>query len=381
MSNPAVSVIIPVRNSERYIIETLNSIKAQTLSDFEAFVVDDGSTDSTASLVEAFCNGDSRFKLIKKPHTNAGDSRNVGMAAANGEYLLFFDADDLMDERMLEVMHANALQYGTDITVCQASSFADDGATEQLEDWRATKVDDWGPFGVAFDRVYRGVDLPYSPFFTCIGWAWDKLFKHSFVKENDLQFQSIESTNDAMFVFAAIALANSIVFIPDSLVNYRQHPGSVSATRSKHPHNAKTAADALRSKLKESPQVWEACGWKCQDWGLSHLRWNYRTLQDEARQEAFSDYRDLMLSMMGRGGGGFHNCEEEWVCDAFAANPGCESMYIADQAIDFGYMKRERDNLLDSLNSLQDAIDNSATFKVGRAVTAVPRAIKKLIER
>lgn len=380
MANPAVSIIIPVRNNERFVGETLASIKEQTLPDFEVIVVDDGSTDSTCAVVENAFAGDERFTLVKKEHTNAGDSRNVGMAAAHGDYLLFFDADDLMRPNMLETLLAAAKEYDADVTVCQASSFNDDGTVEDVEAWSATKVDDWGPFGAEFDTVYAGVELPYSPFFTCMGWAWDKLLRHSFVTEHGLRFQSIESTNDAMFVLAALALANRVVFIPDSLVRYRKHPASISATRSKHPHNAKIAVDALCDLLRAHPDVWEACEWDCLDWGLSHLRWNYRTLRDDARAEAFADYREAMLSMTERSRRlGFHNCEEEWVRDAFAANPGCESMYVADTAMDYGYVIRERDNLLAQLEAereMRRSIEESTSFKVGRTITAIPRKLK-----
>ncbi len=403
----AISIIIPVHNDEKYILETLESIMTQTFQDYEVIVVDDGSNDSTCDLVQSVCDEDDRFSLIKQKHANAGVARNAGYEVSTGEYVLFFDGDDLMKPDMLSIMLDNAEQYDSDITVCQAESFSEENKSLEKSCWAAIGKDEWGPFGAEFNVVYKGVDLPYSPFFTTMGWAWDKLFRRSFIEKHNLRFQSISSTNDARFVFCAIALSERIVFIEDALVCYRKHAASISATRSKSPHNALKAFESIEDELQKYPEIWTKCAQSCINWGISHLRWNYRTLEGNPRQEAFEDYKKLLLSVLKEWNSDFHDCEENWVRDAFLKNANNESMYIADTAIDYGYIQREKENLIknydsavlelnrvrdelntvllelnrvrDELNTVLshiDALENSVSFKIGRALTYIPRKIR-----
>lgn len=89
-----ISVIIPAYNAEKYIEETIRSVLNQTYTDLELIIVIDGATDRTAEIAKSFCT-DKRVKVIEKPNTGVSDTRNVGMAQSNGEYLAFLDADDV----------------------------------------------------------------------------------------------------------------------------------------------------------------------------------------------------------------------------------------------------------------------------------------------
>lgn len=99
---PTVSVIIPSYNAAEYIAQTLESVLAQTLSDIEVIVVDDGSTDSTRDVVAEFACKDSRVTLVEQANQFAGVARNNGMAKARGTYLYFLDADDYIEKTALE---------------------------------------------------------------------------------------------------------------------------------------------------------------------------------------------------------------------------------------------------------------------------------------
>ena len=87
-TRPKVSIIITVYNGEKYLRECLDSIKGQTLSEIEIICVDDGSIDKSYNILKEYAKNDSRFKVIKKEHSNAGDSRNLGLKNANGKYLI-----------------------------------------------------------------------------------------------------------------------------------------------------------------------------------------------------------------------------------------------------------------------------------------------------
>lgn len=115
---PKVSVIIPVYNCEEYILNCLNSLKNQTFREFEVILVDDGSTDKSADIVKEFMKKDSRFILIQKENSGAGESRNIGISVSKGEYLAFVDGDDCVAPRFLQTMYKTAEDNNADIVNC-----------------------------------------------------------------------------------------------------------------------------------------------------------------------------------------------------------------------------------------------------------------------
>ncbi len=103
-----ISVIVPVYNGEEWLGEALESLKGQTYGDFEAIIVDDGSTDNSAAIAKTFCAADSRFRLISQPNAGVSAARNHGIDLAKGEWIAFMDADDIMPLDALEVMMNHA---------------------------------------------------------------------------------------------------------------------------------------------------------------------------------------------------------------------------------------------------------------------------------
>jgi glycosyltransferase involved in cell wall biosynthesis len=93
---PLVSIITPVYNAARWLTETLDSVRSQTLTDWEHILVDDGSTDNSGSIVEAAVREDSRFHLLRTAHNEGpAKARNIGLESARGRFIAFLDADDL----------------------------------------------------------------------------------------------------------------------------------------------------------------------------------------------------------------------------------------------------------------------------------------------
>ena len=115
---PHISVIIPVYNAGNYIVDTLNSVLQQTLKDIEVIVVNDGSNDQ--SLVECYRlqEIDKRIIIINQDNQGVSKARNVGKQNATGDYIIFIDADDELDCRMLEILYTQARKTDSDISVC-----------------------------------------------------------------------------------------------------------------------------------------------------------------------------------------------------------------------------------------------------------------------
>jgi GT2 family glycosyltransferase len=105
MAAPKVSVVVPTFNIARYVGDCLASVRAQTLSDWECIVVDDGSTDATAQRIRQ--DADPRIKLIEQSNKGVSTARNLGLASARGTYLLFLDGDDLLHPQALSRLSAH----------------------------------------------------------------------------------------------------------------------------------------------------------------------------------------------------------------------------------------------------------------------------------
>lgn len=97
---PLVSVVMPAYNAEKYIAEAIRSVLAQTHTNWELLIVDDGSTDGTAAVIDRF--NDPRIIALRKPNGGIGSARNKALDVARGAYLCFLDADDVMPRRSLE---------------------------------------------------------------------------------------------------------------------------------------------------------------------------------------------------------------------------------------------------------------------------------------
>ena len=116
---PKVSVIVPVYNAERYLAQCVDSILAQTLQDMQVILVDDGSTDSSPAICDAYAGKDRRVQVIHKVNGRAASARNAGLRAAAGEYVAFVDADDWISPEMYEAM----LAEGADVCLCDYVRF------------------------------------------------------------------------------------------------------------------------------------------------------------------------------------------------------------------------------------------------------------------
>ena len=210
-----VSVVMPVYNGEKYLAEAIESILAQTFSDFELIIVDDGSTDGSGEIIRSYEKRDKRIRVIQH-ESNLGVSvaRNTGIAAAAGEYVAFTDCDDVSLPRRLEKQTA-FLNANPRIG---AVGVAANIVTEDLQPLRTYNVPTNSSF-IAFNLVNRGANMIFAAMLTrreyleaSGGYRSD--FK--ILEDNELFTRMIWKTG--------IRYAN----IPEILYLYRQHGASLS---------------------------------------------------------------------------------------------------------------------------------------------------------
>lgn len=130
-ATPSVSVIIPAYNATSSLGTALESLRAQEVTDWEAIIIDDGSTDGTGDLARSFANGDDRFSVIVQANGGVSRARNAGLTTAAGDLVLFLDADDLLGDGQLGALLAHRRDTRSDIAYC---GYREQSATGQLSD-------------------------------------------------------------------------------------------------------------------------------------------------------------------------------------------------------------------------------------------------------
>ncbi|WP_343090059.1 glycosyltransferase [Parolsenella catena] len=267
---PLVSVIIPAYNAEDYISQCLSSVLSQTLSDIEVIVVDDGSTDRTASIVEELTHRDGRIRLIRQENQCAGVARNKGMEVAEGKYLYFLDADDWIELDSLEKLCSSAESLGSDIVVARSEGF--DNQTGE------TWLIDYALNGVPFDTLIRPSFYADRLFQRFMGWPWDKLYRAEFIQSSGLLFQPLRTTNDAYFVFCSLMLAGGVSCVDKVFFHHRaNNRKSLEGTRSKSWHCAIEAMWAIAKKIAEQPESTRLME-SYNNWVLNYSYWSLNTL-------------------------------------------------------------------------------------------------------
>lgn len=243
---PLVSVIIPVYNAEKYLEECVSSIREQTLKNIEIIVVDDGSTDKSLNILYEHAKLDSRMQVLRQEQQYAGVARNNGLRQACGDYVIFLDSDDYFDVTLLENAYYAAHTANADIVLFGAKRY----------DQKTNKVSD-APWLLKRGRLpvkqpFSSDDIPEHIFDIVTPCPWTKMFKRTFVLNNNLEFQATQNSNDVLFVLTALAIAKKIVTIDKDLVYYRVgHNNNLQATKYKKPLDFYEAYAALKRSLEE----------------------------------------------------------------------------------------------------------------------------------
>ena len=212
-----VSVIVPIYNAQEYLKETLDSIREQTLKEIEIICVDDGSTDDSVRMIEEEKKLDDRIQCLRQKNSYAGVARNHGFSVATGEYVVFWDADDLFDPRALELMYEKSKKNDADVCVCAGQKlFMDTGETVPTNVYLQKK---WLPKKEVFSKK----DMPDHIFSFATNVPWNKMYKRTFIERHQLKFQDLRQANDTYFVMLSLFFAERIVTISDRLVTYRSN--------------------------------------------------------------------------------------------------------------------------------------------------------------
>ena len=142
MSNPLISVIVPVYNTEPALERTLNALSVQTIKDIEFILVNDGSTDKSGEICDSFAEKDSRFKVIHQPNHGVCNARNNGLAVAQGKYIGFCDSDDVPEPDLYETLYQLIIDNNCDVSMVKYAVHNADGTIDAPQTGELTVFDD-----------------------------------------------------------------------------------------------------------------------------------------------------------------------------------------------------------------------------------------------
>jgi glycosyltransferase involved in cell wall biosynthesis len=238
-SSPLVSVIIPVYNAGMAVIDGIRAIQTQTYSNLEIIVVDDASSDDTATHVEATLSAESRsrFLRLRSNHGPAG-ARNAALDAATGDFVWFADWDDQWQPTFVEQMVHVALAHGADVVVCRASWRHADGRDFGVTDGSARVLDLDGT--QAFDLLLSGVIK---------GYLWNKIFRREVLEADP--FPDMRTQEDICALAVVLPRCSRVILVPDKLYHHVKRVGSLTNSRNPPLENLRIARDLIHKTAEQ----------------------------------------------------------------------------------------------------------------------------------
>ena len=224
MTGKLVSVIIPTYNGEKFIAETLNSIINQDYENLEIILVDDVSTDNTVKISrEILENSGRKFQLIQRTvNGRQSASRNTGLDASNGEYVIFVDHDDLTEKNFVSSLYKEIEDKNADLVFCGFRCYYKD--EDRYENPENTLPKEPLPSSEDYIKAWtkREINL----------WSiWNYIFRKDFLIKNKLRFfEKIYIFEDLEFILKAVSLCSRMSYIKDVLYTYIYHPSQQSKT-------------------------------------------------------------------------------------------------------------------------------------------------------
>lgn len=206
---PAVSIIVPIYNSELFIARCIDSILAQTLKDIELILVNDGSSDGSKNIIDNYAAKDARIIAVHKSNGGVSSARNAGLDIARGVYISFIDSDDWVEQNMLESMHETIILNKVDIVAV--------GVVMENAHGKPIENKTTGLVSVAFKNPEIGVLINEINF----SYSVAKFFRREFVSKSQLRFNTdLSLGEDALFTCDYLTHVNSVALISKPFYHY-----------------------------------------------------------------------------------------------------------------------------------------------------------------
>ena len=206
---PKVSIIVPVYKAEKYLNRCIDSIIAQTFTDWELLLIDDGSPDRSGDICDEYAKKDIRIRVFHKKNGGVSSARNLGLYNVQGEYVAFVDSDDWIDVNTLNVCFSQIEIY--DLDILQFSYTRNERKLGNVLDFESH---------VCTLKDY----INEKKLLLCV---WGTIFSVDVIKQNHIRFNDkMKLAEDQLFVLSCMELSKRIMRIPNILYYYYDNPCS-----------------------------------------------------------------------------------------------------------------------------------------------------------
>lgn len=204
---PAITIIVPVYNTEKYLRECLESLVHQSFQNIEILLINDGSTDKSQNIIDEYSEKYTFVTGITKENGGSSSARNLGLQHAKGEFVIFIDSDDYVDERYAETLYRTAVRQCSDMVICDFVRVTDDGKVT-----RDYKLD----LGKEKIRILT--------FLSC-----NRIIRRSLFENFDIRYCEGISCEDIPVILQLEAVARNVKILPYAGYYYRMNPESATS--------------------------------------------------------------------------------------------------------------------------------------------------------
>lgn len=209
---PLVSIIIPAYNAAAYLDKCLRSLLKQDMAEWEAIIVNDGSTDGSAGILDSYAKIDSRFTIIHQENSGVSMARNRGIDVARGDYIIFIDADDWVESRFLSELLGHSNQGQADYVSCGYRVYKKSTTKDRMLKVGSREE----PIKLSFPFLAE-----QSPF------PWGKMMKTSILRQFNIRFRNdMKVGEDTLFCYQYLIHAEYVASVPQTLYHYKEEGGA-----------------------------------------------------------------------------------------------------------------------------------------------------------
>lgn len=216
MDKPLVSILIPAYNVEKYISQCLDSVINQTYRNLQIVIVDDGSKDMTGKICDEYAAKDDRVEVYHIPNGGVANARNLLLSKIKGDYFLFVDSDDWIEQDMTEILVGALESNKVDISVCSYVAERNGAISEIIKTGESAEIFEKNK-AIELFLYHRRLN----------GSLWNKLIKTTIV--SGVAFEpNVSYGEDALFIWECLKKVQSIIIIKSQLYHYRVNNQSIS---------------------------------------------------------------------------------------------------------------------------------------------------------
>ncbi len=279
-----ISVIIPVYNVEKYLSRCLDTVLAQSFEDdLEIICVNDGSTDASPEILQAYAKFDPRIRIINKENGGLSSARNVGISVANGEYILFVDSDDWISTNTVEVLYKNAVENNSDVVL-----FGYVKGNSDLSPKTFMGVIECQQFPIFNAEIVSESMLKLLPVS-----VWCKFYKTDFLKGNNITFIENIIYEDVPFWAEVFTQAKTISYINEPLYFYRENrEGQITKQIDESVFDVIKCYEIVENAYKKH-RLYEKYKYSIQMLMMLDFMSKYYIVNPDLKQKLFNSYKSL----------------------------------------------------------------------------------------